>query len=379
MSKLIVEVCMVEDVAPHPNADRMKIAKIKGWSICIGYDPETNKSQFQTGDHCIYIPYDAVLPVDLATGRLNVAKYCAPVKDADGMVSGYRVRAANLRGQKSFGVIMPIDLSLGDDPTWTIGTDVSDHFGITKWEPPLHCMDGDAEKPNPRFHTYTDIEKYANFPNSLTEGEEVVMTEKIHGNNLRHGYILDTDENGNAVWTWMAGSHAVRRKEYDAHGTLSKFWEVFKDNVKSLLQFLASDEFKWAQPKVGIICFGEVFGNQDMKYGLENGLQDVRYFDIAINGEYLDHDVKTELFKQFNVLQVPIIYRGPFNKEVLDQHTDGPTTVCDPNKAGRFKGREGVVVVPIKERHSPELNGRCIVKSVSVDYISRKNATDILE
>lgn len=31
MSSLIVEVCRVEEVRPHPNADRMAIARVKGW------------------------------------------------------------------------------------------------------------------------------------------------------------------------------------------------------------------------------------------------------------------------------------------------------------------------------------------------------------
>ena len=212
MSKLIVEVCQIDDVQAHPNADRLEICKIKGWSVISG------KGQFEVGDKCIYIPYDVILPPELANGpdddipgRLNVMKYCAPLpKDSEGnRPPGGRVRAARLRGEKSFGIIMEIN---SDDPNWDVGTDVADYFGITKWVSPEPCEDGDALAFHPRFPEYTEIEKYANYPGCIEEGEEVVLTEKIHGKNARLGYVLDTNEEGEAEWTFMAGSHTVRRK-----------------------------------------------------------------------------------------------------------------------------------------------------------------------
>lgn len=382
MSQLIVEVCVVEEVKNHPAADRMKIARIKGWDVCIQYDPETGESQFKPGDKCIYIPYDVVIPFALANGptddppgRLSVAKYCAPIKDGD-MLVAYRVRAARLRGYKSFGIIMPLEEKWGDDLSWPVGTDVASHYGITKWEPPEKCEDGDAASPNPRFHAYTDIEKWQNFPNAIQEGTEVVFTEKIHGKNCRLGYVIAPDENGNAAWTWMAGSHGVRRKEFNQRGIKSDFWAVFNDNIKAMLQYIASDSFEWHVPKLGILCFGELYGDvQDMKYGLGNK-KDFRAFDIAINEEYLDCDVKSELLTRFNIPQVPILYRGPFGLEVLEQYTNGNTTLCDLSLIKGFKGREGVVCTPVKEYFSIILGGRCIIKSVSVDYLQRKNATD---
>lgn len=387
MSQLIVEVCTVESVSPHPNATKLCIAKIKGWEVCIQYDPETGKSQFEPGDKCVYIPYDAVIPFSLANGptddpagRLNVAKYCAPVKNEFGELSGYRVRATKLRGYKSFGLIMVIDPNWGDDPNWEVGTNVADHYGITKWEPPENCQDGDAEKPNPRFHTYTDIEKWQNFPDAIPEGTEVVLTEKIHGMNCRLGYVLDRDELGNAQWIFMAGSHSVRRKKFTKEGKPSQFWLFLMDGdaQANLLSYLASDEFQWHVPKLGIIIFGEIYGSgvQDMTYGLKNGARKFRAFDIAINEEYLDFDLKLDLFNRFAVPQVPILYRGPFSAAILEKYTTGDTTTCDLHLVQGFKGREGTVCTPVKEYHSPILNGRCIVKSVSVDYLGRKGATD---
>ena len=67
---------------------------------------------------------------------------------------------------------------------------------------------------HPWFPKYTDIEHYANYPTAIADGEEVVITEKIHGTNTRCGLVLVAAEDGVPQWTWMAGSHDVRRKQY---------------------------------------------------------------------------------------------------------------------------------------------------------------------
>jgi hypothetical protein len=62
----------------------------------------------------------------------------------------------------------------------------------------------------------------------------------------------------------------------------------------------------------------------------------------------------------------------------VEEHTYGPTTLCPPESAGRFSGREGCVVTPVRERYSPELggSGRVILKSISADYLARKGGTE---
>lgn len=440
MSKLIVEVCEVKEVRPHPNADRLEICVVKGWNVIA------QKGQFTQLEKCIYIPYDAVLPPELANGpdddppgRLNVAKYCAPIKS--GHVPGhFRVRAARLRGQRSFGIIVAIDPEKGDDPNWEVGQDVADHFGIVKWEPPETCEDGDAERPHPRFHAYVDIERYQNYPEAIPEGEDVVFTEKIHGKNNRIGMILDRNDDGQAEWIWAAGSHGVRRKreapitarfdavelvdkkclpdvnvqvdqqfkdlggrfwkiyelhhppkgielpeDYDDSRVMfraaritedgepvmkkSDFWMFLTDELKAMVEYIR-DELEWPEPKAGIVVFGEFFGEgvQSMQYGRQG--KDFRVFDIAVNGTYLDWDIKESLCQRFDVPMVPILYRGPFSIVEMEKHTDGPTTMCEADKAGKFKGREGIVITPVKERFSPVLGDRAILKSVSVDYLA---------
>jgi hypothetical protein len=261
MSTLVVEVCEVAAVEKHPYADRLGIATVKGWKTAIGFDPATGTFEFQPGERCIYLPPDSVIPPPLANspykvcktkgckalnktpsqlapdqqpkddrcalcgnalawkdgtpGRTGAMAFCAELPAGpDGVrPPGGRVRAARIRGLQSFGFIMKIDPQQGDDPNWAVGTDVREHFGVTKWEPPIESVDGEVDAPHPAFHAYTDIEHLANFPGVIADGEEVILTEKLHGKNCRVGLVHVIDDAGNGEWTFMAGSHSQRRNE----------------------------------------------------------------------------------------------------------------------------------------------------------------------
>jgi RNA ligase (TIGR02306 family) len=368
MSSLIVEVCRVDRVEAHPNADRMCICLVKGWRVCAGRDPETGRDQFQPGDPCIYIPPDSVLPPELSD-RLGCTRYLSPLaKNADGVrPPGGRVRVARLRGEPSYGLIMA-----PDDPSLPIGTDMAGRLGITKWQPPPEVGDGEADRPHPAFHAYTDIENYRNFPDLFVEGEEVIFTEKIHGMNTRVGLIRTPGEGG---WTFMAGSHGQRRKEFDSKGRRSRFWQVLTDPVRDLLRHVAAGR------DGDVVLFGEIYGAgvQDIWYGLENGRFGFRVFDVTVNGRYLDYDDKVELFERFGVERAPILYRGPFSRAVVEEYVSGPTTLCPVDKAGKFKGREGIVITPARERMvemGDTLIARLILKAISFEYLERKGGTE---
>jgi RNA ligase (TIGR02306 family) len=260
---------------------------------------------------------------------------------------------------------------------------VAARYGITKWEPPPETTDGDSEKPHPAFHGYVDIENFRNFPDLIQEGEEVVFTEKIHGKNCRVGLIRTKGANGAPEWTFMAGSRDIRRKDLDARGRRSQFWECLTEPVRELLRHVATT----ASPDWGgaaennVVLFGEIYGCgvQDMWYGFENGRSGFRAFDLAVHGKYVDFDVKTALFTRFGVETAPILYRGPFSRACLEEYVSGPTTLCPADRAGRFKGREGVVIVPVKERTVAVENqrfDRLILKAVSFEYLERKGGTE---
>lgn len=348
MSSLIVEVCRVAAVEPHPNADLMEIYVVKGWRVCA------RKGQFQTGEPCVYVPPESVLPVELS-GRLGVTKY----------LSRGRVRVARLRGEPSYGLIMK-----PENPEWPVGLDVAGLLGITKYEPPPEAIDGDSLPGHPAFHRYTDIEHYRNFPDVLVPGEEVVITEKIHGKNCRLG-LVRTGEG----WEWMAGSHNQRRKELDAKQRRSQFWQVLAEPVRELLSYVAEAKGESA------VLFGELYGSrvQDMEYGLTRGAIAFRAFDLSVGGKYVDFDALSALCGRFGVEQAPVLYRGAFRTEAVEAHVSGPTTLCAAEDAAAFPFREGIVLRPTRERQAAfggqDLK-RVVFKAISFEYLERKGGTE---
>ncbi len=364
MSTLVVEVCEVKTVYPHPNADSLEFITVKGWQVVV-----QKALGLKPGDKVVYFPPDSVLPPELAD-RLGITKYLSPLpREIDGSRKpGLRVRAARLRGEPSYGTI---DSRV--DPTWKVGRDLRDHFGITKFEPSERPLDGDILPAIAAFHTYTDIENIRNFPDVLREEEEVVITEKLHGKNCRLGLIRTQGSEGTTALEFMAGSSDVRRRETDHKGKVSDFWKPMTEPVRALLRHLS-------QGARNVVVFGELYGSgvQDIAYGLTSGAKSFRAFDIAVDGKYLDFDEKKEWLERFGVEAVPVLFRGPFSWAVVEAETYGPTTMCASEAAGRFKGREGCVITPIKERFDAILggHGRVIFKSISADYLARKGGTE---
>ncbi len=158
-TELIVPVALIEEVKPHPNADRLEIAQILGWQVVVP------RAQHHAGQKVVYFPPDAVLEPEVSD-RFGVTQY----------LSKGRVRCARLRGEPSFGFVV-----LPDDPSWEVGQNVAEHYRALKYEPPFRPTAGDSEHPHPLFARYTDIENLRNYPGVFQPGEPVVVTEKVHG------------------------------------------------------------------------------------------------------------------------------------------------------------------------------------------------------
>jgi RNA ligase (TIGR02306 family) len=337
MSTLIVKVCQIEKIYPHLGADRLEIAIIQGWQIIIP------KGAYKEGDAVVYIPIDSVLPHELSD-RIGVTQY----------LSEGRVRCAKLRGEPSFGVIMT-----PDDPTWPIGMDVADILGVTKYEYPVCATEADADTPHPLLQRYTDIENIRNFPDVLHDGEEVYLSEKLHGYNCAIA-LIDGEE--------MASSHDLRRKRPDEeHMASNTYWYPWTiPAVQSLMHSLV---FSHAQQ---VIMYGEVYG-AGIKRLHYDALQHPKFraFDILVNGKYLDHATFRKVCLMYGVDMVPELAVMPFNKADVQRFVRGNTTL-----GGGEHVREGIVIKPTVERTDPRV-GRVVLKWINDDYLFKREAGDI--
>lgn len=361
MSDLIAEVDEIRQIEQHPDPETtsLEVATVKGWKSVI------RKGEFKQGDLCVFIPPDAILGIPFLD-KLGSTKYCAELPKAHELRSTHRrVKAANIRGTPSFGLLLHTDV-LPTDRVWSVGDSVLEVLGITKWVPPVKVPPEDASDEDPLFQKYTKIQNYANYPDYLKKGEEVVITEKIHGSNFGAGYKW---ESGIAVP--ICRSHDTQRKfDKDKPGRYGI--ALLDPNFQSLCFYIA---LQYPSARY-IVAYGEIYGpgvQGDMTYGA--GKLSYALFDISVDGVYLDYRRMLKVCEAFHVPTVPHLYMGPFSDKILRDFTEGPTTMCGEDKLPGFKGREGVVVKPTTEMHVGRI-GRLVLKSVSASYLNRKKAVD---
>jgi RNA ligase (TIGR02306 family) len=345
MSSCIVEVCRIQALKPHPDADALELAIIKGWQCVVPI------GKYAEGDLVTYIPVDALIPLE-HSDRWGITKYLSVRTDAESGQTGGQVRCAKLRGKPSFGVIVELE-----DPTWTEGQDVKDHYGIKKYIPPLRPTAGDVEKQHPLFQAYTDVENLRNFVGVLEDGEPVHVTEKIHGTSSRIAII-----EGEV----MAGSMGLRRKRPESLDEMVRnlYWFPYTlPAVRALLEALSGSHRQ-------VVLYGEVFGSkvQSLHYG-HSGLLGYRTFDVMLDGEFLDSEKFFPLCASYGVETVPLLYEGAYSLQTIAALAEGNTTLSGEHV------REGVVVKPVRERRDPSV-GRVVLKYIGDGYNFSKAARD---
>lgn len=363
MSDFAVLVEPIRAVLEHPNADALEIAQIRGYQAIV------LKDQYEAGDLVAYIPEQAVMPDDLIeemglTGRLAG-------KERN------RVKAIRLRGVLSQGLCYPAREG------WEQGQDVTEELGITKWDPPIPAhMGGELWNAGSRRCLKYDIQNWKNYPEVLQDDEEVVFTEKIHGTFCGFGLlpkVLHSDEHGSVtVFSKGLGGRGLAFQLTDEEGNQANEKNLYVRAYRKFehaLRLIKYGEFHDASEEP-LFILGEVFGRgiQDLAYGA-NSSQDeqlgYRVFDAYAGfpgrGRYLNDAELEALCTIGGLPRVPVLYRGPFSKEVMEDFTDGRETLSGQNQ----HIREGIVMRPVLERRDPEL-GRVILKSVSGAYLTRK-------
>lgn len=359
MSSLIVEVCRVDSIEKHPNADKLSIISVKGWNCIVGLD------QYKEGDLVVFIPPDSIIPEDL------IEKY-----ELTYLKNGGRVGSTKLRGYISQGLI----LAPPQGKKYKVGDDVAKEMNIKKWEPPTPSyqqnQSGKKSTPrniNPYFDKYNDLENIKNFNNVFKDGDKVYISEKLHGTSWRAGNhpVVNKGIKRKIVnffkkligkydgYEFVYGSRNVQlsytsKKGYygdDVYGNIAK-----KYNMKNII------------PKdYGV--YGEVIGRgiQDLEYGLDE--HDLYIYDIKLNGKYLPYEDMKAFCDERNLKVVPLLYIGEWNSELINTYTNGKSILA-PKQI-----REGCVIKDYNETNDQRL-GRKVLKSISFDYLTRKNATE---
>lgn len=380
MSTFTVPVVKIKAIEPIEGADAIELAVIGDYRSVI------RKGQYKTGDLVVYIPEQAILPDALITEMGLEGKLAGPDRN--------RVKAVKLRGMLSQGILYPI--SWDTFTGWSVkaidghfifpveGDNVADDLGIVKWNPPIPThLSGEVYYAGRELTVAYDIENFKKYPDVLVEGEDVAMTEKLHGSFCGVGVLPRTHHDDKHY----KREFVVFSKGLGADGLCFKEVAINQDNayIRALeatgtfdklrdLRASMEEDGGFDQP---LFLLGEVYGpgiQTNFNYGDK---QVFRMFDVVAgfrgDQHYFSFDAKVFLANHIGVDMVPVLYRGPFSREVMYQHTDGMETVSGK----QLHIREGVVVTPTEERYDMQI-GRVILKSVSAAYLTRrdKNATE---
>lgn len=109
----------ISEIQPHPNADRLELAKVLGWQAVV------NKGQFKPGDNAVFVVIDTILP------RAPWSEFLVDQKRPDKPI---RLHTVKLRGQHSQGLVLPLDVLPEASRNWHVGADVGCELGVKKYE-----------------------------------------------------------------------------------------------------------------------------------------------------------------------------------------------------------------------------------------------------
>lgn len=390
MSEFKCEVVRVQ-IEAHPNADAIEIAKIGDYQSIV------RKGTLKTGDLAIYIPEAAVVPEWL----LRSMGLWDEVRGKGGLAgsAGNRVKAIKLRGILSQGLIHPAPYDkdngcyvvdgcqedAGRD-SWkpvVAGDDMAEFLGIVKYEPPIpsHMVGRTLGADFGATHGY-DFNNLKKTPSLFDDGEDVVITEKIHGTLM----CVSVVPTANANEKYYKGRVIITSKGMGANGLIldhNDETNLYAQTAKrhNLMEAMLIKYGELADScNRPILLFGEVFGKtasgagvQDLTYTGET--LDYRAFDICFGNRgselFLDWAAFSRDCVDMCIWYAPLLYRGPYSKQIVLAHTDGQTTL------GKCI-REGVVVKSATEDRNRHY-GRKIAKSVSEAYLMRKGETTELQ
>lgn len=383
----------ISEILPHPDPEttNLELIHIGGYQVVV------RKGAFAVGDLGVYIQPDSVVP-QTEPFRFLWEQYIG----IDGTVpeKRRRITVRKFRKEWSEGLLLPISdfglnsiVSGGSFVSFHEGDDVSDLLGITHYDPDAGVESTKGTQvaaPRRKYPTTLrgffwfvlaklgfrkahknyaqevsfhlpeyDVEAFKNHANTFEDGEQVIITEKIHGSNARFVCIDNVMYTGSRTQWKSPDSKTVWTRAVEEIGWIGD----------------------WCRAHPGYALYGEVTPTQKGKgVTWDYGSKDVQFFlfDILspdgtwVNAEnYSDLDLYDDSGLMSNggapLEMVPVLYTGPFSKEIALQYVDGPSTVLNATHI-----REGIVIKAVNENGRTG-RGRKQLKIVSNAFLDKDN------
>lgn len=351
----------------HSNAEKLQIGKVGSYQVVV------QAGLYQDGDLVVFAPEKSILSGQLKT---EYEAYLAGTnKD--------RVKEVRLRGAVSAGIIIPPSMWPDGVNEAEVGADISDLFKITKYEPPIPQQLAGKVKPFDMPHVgHHDCEQYAVYVNEFEQGEDVIITEKIHGSQCIMAYNFEQDQK-------LVSSKGMLKQGLSIEeSTDNSYWRgAINDQI--------FEKIKEVFTAGTIQIFGEIIPIQS-GYDYGQSKETIRIFDIRVDGNSIPYN---QIPDQFIKSWAPIVYIGPLTlveKEVViysDIESGGTIhktriekflpdeilKMCEGLElvSGKTKHiREGVVIRPIIDRRAKD-NTQLRLKIINPAYAKKSTGEEI--
>lgn len=326
------EIVKVTQVLPHPNADRLEILRfeMKGTGEA-SYEVISQKGTFGIGSLAAYLSSDTVVPTHLT-------EFSFLTERADGKgKTHYRLRAARLRGVFSQGLLVPAPEGMA------FGDSVAEHFGVTYHSAPSDEPRGQSQGPSgkaPKVQPFPiyGVDSLKKNPRLFSEGEPVLVTEKIHGTNFRFGWIRRRLLGIPVGWRFVVGSHRVIKE------TGSRDWYGTDNYTEAAARLGLAEKTKAHR---GLVFYGELYGHwstgtkiQDLTYGrLPEEGPGLAVFDVRTPEGWMNPHARVDLvWNALGIPNVPNFGVQQYSEEYVKWLAEG-NSILDGKQI-----REGVVV-----------------------------------
>lgn len=350
----LVSIQRIRKIMPIAGADRLESATVLGWNCVV------QKNQFKEGDLCLYFEIDSFLPDCDFYRNSETFDFLIKTsyKPTDWQGNGFRIRTQKIRGMISQGLVLPMAVidevgTLFSDRKFELkeNEDITDVFGVVKFEPPEFSTGVGITKNPLRHGIYkTDETRIQTFPEVIKE-----LYDKP--------YYITTKMDGTSVTMFSKdGEFGItgHEKEFVLNDECLFYLYAKQHNIPNKISSLARN----------IAFQGEFCGPSIQKNRC--GLKNYDWFVFNIQDldslHFLPFKDVVNICNELDIPMVPIIETGDsfnYTEEELIELADGlyPTG----------KRREGIVVRPQEEMYSEALNGRLSFKVINNKYLLKNN------
>ncbi len=332
MSKFECLVTTVVQVDKHPNADRLEILRLDN----MDYNLISGNGNYKVGDKVAYIPEGSIL-TDEILEHLEM-KDNSSLKKLEG--KRCIVKTIRLRGVVSEGLLLRL-------PDWSvIGSDVAGLAGITKYVPRQPSNFSGRTRPVGDFYgkiPLWDLDALQKKVDTFEHGEQVFITEKLHGTQINCGGFVDDDGTIKLYVTSKGRAENGVTLDYEHDSNANNIYvKTFNEQLKQVIL----DELEDGSDVTGVSICGEIVGPgvQDLTYGLTAPTLFVYAVRVRRTGERYVHasgDLLVNFCSHHGLRTVPVIsHSTSFDYEMIKGLAEEKETV-----SGRqLHTMEGVVV-----------------------------------